>query len=33
MTTLGIGNVGSGLDVDSIVRALVDAEVAPMLTH
>ena len=29
MSTLGIGSVGSGLDVDSIVRALVDAEVAP----
>ena len=29
MATLGIGAVGSGLDVESIVRALVDAEVAP----
>ena len=27
MTTLG--TVGSGLDVESIVRALVDAEIAP----
>ena len=29
MATLGIGTVGSGLDVDSIVSALVDADVAP----